>query len=89
MVKLKANDGTIFELLDYTTHPTELLEHKIYNVGATHIAFEVDDVEEAKKNLEKKGITFVSNPILSSEGIAKVCFCFDPNNIRIELVELV
>lgn len=89
MIKLKANDGTILELLDYVTHPTELLEQKVYNVGATHLAFQVDDIEEVKNNLEKKGVTFLSKPVLSSEGIAKVCFCFDPNNIRIELVELV
>ena len=43
-----------------------------------------------KKNdqFKKKGVNFISRPILSSEGIAKVCFCFDPNNTRIELVEM-
>ena len=31
MIKLEANDGTVVELLDYTTHPTDLIEQKVYN----------------------------------------------------------
>ena len=88
MIKLKADDGTIVELVDYTTHPTNLLEQEIYNVGVCHIAFQVYDIEKAYDVLSEKGVNFLSKPILSSEGIAKVCFCMDPNNIRIELVEM-
>jgi len=88
MIKLKADDGSIVELLDYVTHPTELLEQEIYNVGACHFAFQVYDIEQAYHDLLQKGVNFLSKPILSSEGIAKVCFCMDPNNIRIELVEM-
>jgi catechol 2,3-dioxygenase-like lactoylglutathione lyase family enzyme len=88
MIKLKANDGTVVELLDYVTHPTELLWQEIYNVGACHIAFQVYDIEQAYDDLVQKEVKFLSKPILSSEGIAKVCFCMDPNNTRIELVEM-
>ena len=89
MIKLKAGDGTVVELLDYITHPTDLIKQEIYNVGACHIAFQVYDVDEAYHNLSRKGVRFISEPVLSSEGFAKVCFCFDPSNTRIELVELV
>ncbi|MBT6673506.1 MAG: hypothetical protein HOB13_12305, partial [Lentimicrobiaceae bacterium] len=75
-------------LLDYVTHPTELIEQEVYNVGACHIAFQVYDIEKAYKRLMQKGVKFLSQPVLSSEGFAKVCFCFDPNNTRIELVEI-
>jgi hypothetical protein len=88
MIKLKADDGTVIELLDYVTHPTELIDQKVYNVGACHIAFQVYDIGQAYNDLIKKGVKFLSKPILSSEGFAKVCFCFDPNNTRIELVEI-
>jgi catechol 2,3-dioxygenase-like lactoylglutathione lyase family enzyme len=88
MIKLKADDGTIIELVDYVTHPTNLIEHKIHNVGICHLALQVYDIEKAYDFLSKKGIKFLSKPILSSEGIAKVCFCMDPNNIRIELVQM-
>jgi catechol 2,3-dioxygenase-like lactoylglutathione lyase family enzyme len=88
MIKLKADDGTVVELLDYVTHPTELIKQEIYNTGACHIAFQVYDIEKAYVDLSKKGVKFISEPVLSSEGIAKVCFCMDPNNTRIELVEM-
>jgi catechol 2,3-dioxygenase-like lactoylglutathione lyase family enzyme len=88
MIKLKADDGTVVELLDYESHPTELINQKIYNAGACHIAFQVYDIEKAYDDLSKKGVKFISEPVLSSEGIAKVCFCMDPNNTRIELVEM-
>ena len=88
MIKLKADDGTVLELLDYITHPTELIEQEVYNVGACHLALQVYDIEVAYEELVSKGVSFISRPVLSSEGIAKVCFCFDPDNTRIELVEM-
>jgi len=88
MIKLKADDGSVVELLDYVTHPTELIEQEIYNAGACHIAFQVYDIEKAYRELSRNGVSFLSKPILSSEGIAKVCFCLDPNEVRIELVEM-
>ena len=88
MIKLKADDGSVVELLDYVTHPTDLIKQEVYNVGACHIVLQVYDIEKAYSELVQKGVNFLSKPILSSEGIAKVCFCFDPNNTRIELVEM-
>jgi len=88
MIKLKADDGTVLELLDYVSHPTDLIEQEVYNVGAGHIAFQVYDIDLAYEDLLAKGVKFISEPVLSSEGIAKVCFCFDPSNTRIELVEM-
>ena len=88
MIKLKAKDGTIVEILEYRNHPTELMEQQIYNAGACHIAFQVKDANQTYNILKDKGITIISQPILSSEGIAKVFFCLDPNKVRIELVEM-
>ncbi len=88
MIKLEADDGTVVELLDYVTHPTDIIDQKIYNVGACHIAFQVYDIDYAYKALSEIGVNFLSEPVLSSEGIAKVCFCLDPNEVRIELVEM-
>ena len=88
MIKLKADDGTVVELLDYVSHPTDLIEQEIYNAGACHIAFQVHDIDQAYKDLLNKGVQFLSEPILETEGIAKVCFCMDPSNTRIELVEM-
>ena len=88
MIKMKTQDGTVFEILSYHNYPTELIEQPIYNVGASHIALQVKDAEKAYKILKDKGVTVISEPVLSSEKIAKVFFCLDPNNVRVELVEM-
>ena len=46
------------------------------------------DFAQESFDKNEKGVCFLSKPILSSEGIAKVCFCMDPNGTRIELVEM-
>jgi lactoylglutathione lyase len=88
MIKLEVGDGTILEILEYRNHPTQLIDQPIYNVGASHIALQVKNAEKAYDILKQKGIKIISEPVLSSEKIAKVFFCFDPNNVRIELVEM-
>ena len=88
MIKLQAKDGTVLEILEYCNHPTKLIDQPIYNVGASHIALQVKNAERAYKILKEKGIKIISKPVLSSEKIAKVFFCFDPNDVRIELVEM-
>lgn len=88
MIKLKAGDGTVIELLSYVTHPTHLISHSIINVGVCHIALQVNSAEKMYEKLLSYKYKPISKPILSSEGIAKVFFCLDPNNIRIEFVEM-
>lgn len=34
-------------------------------------------------------IEVISEPVLSSEGIAIVFFCLDPDGVRVELVEII
>ena len=88
MIKLKAEDETVLEILEYRNHPTELMEQPIYNVGACHIALQVGNANDAYNKLIKNNVRIISKPVLSSEKIAKVFFCFDPNDVRIELVEM-
>jgi|TARA_B110000438_G_scaffold303783_1_gene367332 catechol 2,3-dioxygenase-like lactoylglutathione lyase family enzyme len=88
MIKLEADDGTVLELLEYVTHPTSIVKLPIHNVGLCHLALQVRDIKKAYKNLSNNDVEFISEPILSSEGIAIVCFCIDPNGMRIELVEM-
>jgi len=86
--KMDCGDGTILEILEYRNYPTELIPQEIYNVGAAHIALRVHDAEDAYERLLKAGVKVLSKPVLSSEGIAKVFFCLDPNNVRVEMVEM-
>ena len=87
-IKLKMKSGEILELLRYPTHNTKLPKVPIYNTGILHIALQVEDIEKTYKKLKKKGVKFISEPTLSSEKFAKVCFCIDPNKVRVELVEI-
>ena len=88
MVKLSTKDGTVVELLEYLTHPTNLIKQPIHNVGACHLAFSVENIESLYNRLSEAKVSIISEPIPSSDNVAKVCFCLDPNNVRIELVEM-
>lgn len=87
-IKLKMEDGTVLELLEYPTHPTEPFDLPIINVGLPHIALRVEDIEFTYEHLVNNDIKVLSKPVLSSEGIAKVFFCLDPDNLRVEIVEM-
>lgn len=83
MIKMKEPiSGFVLEILDYN-------KSKIYKNTSIHIALQVDDIDKMYNYLILNDVKFISQPILSSEGIAKVCFCFDPDGNRIELVELI
>jgi len=87
-IKLKMQDGTVLELLEYPTHPTEPHDLSIINVGVCHIALQVKSCDEAYSKLIENDIEVLSRPVLSSEGIAKVFFCLDPDDVRVEIVEM-
>ena len=87
-IKLKSKDGSVLELLEYLTHPTEPVEGSIINVGICHIALRVSNSKTAYERLIENDVTVLSKPVLSSEGFAKVFFCLDPDNVRVELVEM-
>ena len=87
-IKLKAKDETVLELLEYPTHPTKPIDASIINVGICHVALRVKNAETAYDKLVENGVKVLSRPVLSSEGIAKVFFCLDPDNVRVELVEM-
>ncbi len=88
-VKLRMLDGTVLELLEYPTHKTNPHNLSILNVGIAHIALRIKSATEMYDFLISKGVKVLSKPILSSEGIAKVFFCIDPDGLRVELVEMV
>jgi len=60
----------------------------IINVGLCHIALRVKDSERAYKKLVEQNVKVLSKPIPSSCGTAKVFFCMDPDNVRVEIVEM-
>ena len=90
MVKLTAPDDSVIELLSYkgSLPETQRANVPIYNVGEAHMALKVSSCDDLYELLVSKNIKVLSKPIVSSEKIAKVFFCMDPDNYRIELVEM-
>ena len=87
-IKMAADDGYLIELLYYKSHPRKPDRNKkICNIGASHPAFTVENLDYEYKRLKEEGIEFTTPPQISSDGKAKVTFCYDPDNVLIELVE--
>ena len=87
-VKLISSSGQIIELLKYNSHLAEQRTREICEIGISHIAFTVDDLDMEYERLKGKEIQFNSLPQLSPDGYAKVTFCRAPEGTLIELVEV-
>lgn len=87
-VKMISPSGQMIELLKYHSHPAAQRRREIFEIGVSHIAFSVDDLDTEYRRLEKEGIQFNSPPQLSPDGYAKVAFCKAPEGTLIELVEV-
>ncbi len=87
-VKMSSPSGQMIELLKYHSHPAEQKMCEICEIGISHIAFTVDNLDIEYKRLKDKGIKFNSPPQLSPDGYAKVTFCRAPEGTLIELVEV-
>ena len=88
-VKMAADDGNLIELLFYSSHPENPDKIRPINqIGCSHVAFTVENLDEEYKRLAKAGIRFNAPPQHSPDGYAKVTFCKDPDGSHVELVEV-
>jgi catechol 2,3-dioxygenase-like lactoylglutathione lyase family enzyme len=87
--KLSAPDGSLLELLQYHSHPAEapVAQQAANQLGCSHIAFTVEDVEEVCQVVSTLGGSIVNNPVVSPDGAARVAYCHDPDGILMELVQ--
>jgi catechol 2,3-dioxygenase-like lactoylglutathione lyase family enzyme len=90
-VSLLLGDTTL-ELLEYKSPPSETIAPlNSNNLGASHVAFLVDDIEAAKAELEAKGIEFFSPVNIVDEGVLagwRWVYFSDPDGYPLELVEV-
>ena len=87
-VKLASPSGQMIELLKYHSHSAEQKRREICEIGISHIAFTVNNLDAEYERLKDKGIQFNSPPQLSPDGYAKVTFCKAPEGTLVELVEV-
>ncbi|MBR3963307.1 MAG: VOC family protein [Oscillospiraceae bacterium] len=82
-IDLKLNDETEIELFIMKNHPKRPSPE---SYGLRHLAFKVDDIELAVKELEAKGI--VCEPVRMDEFTGKKATFFkDPDGLPIEIHE--
>lgn len=90
-VSLLLGDTTL-ELLEYRSPPSETTEPlKSNDLGASHVAFLVDDIHAKKAELESKGIEFYSDVNVVDEGVLagwRWVYFQDPDGYPLELVEV-
>lgn len=87
-VKMTCSSGQMIELLYFKIPPCTTESRPIYTVGPTHISFTIGDLEKEYQKFTKVGVQFVSEPVVSPDGYAKVAFCRAPEGTFIELVEV-
>ena len=88
MIKLAVNDGFVIELVSHMTHLTRAPSLPVYTPGLSHLALEIENSAQIYQRLVDQGVHVFSEPLASADGIAKVFFCSDPDDVRIELVEI-
>ncbi|TGL59749.1 glyoxalase [Leptospira ognonensis] len=87
--KLKAPDNSMLELLQYHSHPKEkeIVNAPSNQLGCSHIAFSVIDIDKTCDFILQQGGSLVNPPALSANGLVKVAYCHDPEGVLLELVE--
>jgi len=86
-VKLVLENAQMIELLDFSNYK-KLKSHRMLNdIGPTHLAFSVSDIDRLYKRFISDGVEFISAPKISPDGHVKLAFCKAPEGTYIELVE--
>ena len=90
-VSLLLGDTTL-ELLEYKSPPSQTEGPLMsQSLGASHVAFVVDDIEAKKAELEAQGIRFYSDVNVVDEGVLagwRWVYFEDPDGYPLELVEV-
>ena len=87
-IKLGVKKKIILELLYFKNLNQKMNKIDIYSLGLTHVSLTVKDIRKMYNKLSKHKIKFFSKPTLSSDKKVMLCFCKTPENIFLELVEI-
>ena len=84
IIKMVCNEQMI-ELLKYQTPKSNDAKKLVNSIGCSNIAMTVKNIEVLYNKLSNLGVNFINPPL--SNGVVKVAFCKDPNDVYLELVE--
>ena len=84
---LRTGDGHVLELIQYV-HPVgaERPTDERNTLGATHLAFDVEDIQQTFEQLNSRGGRMLNAPAEVAPG-RTVCYLQDPDGNWIELIE--
>ena len=85
-IKMRNQFNQMIELLYYQeqAHKNDVF---INQLGPTHLALSVINLDDIYQNFKKQNIEFISSPIITDNKFAKVAFCKAPEGTFVELVE--
>jgi glyoxylase I family protein len=90
MIKLRAPDGSMVELLKDEAHPNPPAERNdLCDRGIRHLAFTVADITAAWETLRGAGCVTLSEPVTAPDGKARLFFARDPEDNLLEIVQMV
>ena len=86
---LRTQDNNRIELLEHISHPGKKREPVSANdVGASHFALTVENIEELYDKRTSYSVKFISPPIESPDGFVKVAYAVLLDECLVELVEV-
>ncbi len=90
--KMELPKGGVIELLKYHSPKgndvaLQNIYKKIIQIGISHYALSVDDLDSLYKNLIEEKASFFYEVQTSPDGNVKIAFCRDPEGNILELVE--
>jgi len=85
-VKMKNQFNQMIELLCYSNQ-TNKNNIVINQLGPTHVALSVSNLDDLYQDFKNQNIEFISSPTITNDKFAKVAFCKAPEGTFIELVE--
>lgn len=86
---LRTQDNNRIELLEYKSCPGNKRKPVLSNdIGASHFALTVENVDELYKLRNKFDVSFISAPLLSLDGFVKVAYAILMNECIVELVQV-
>jgi catechol 2,3-dioxygenase-like lactoylglutathione lyase family enzyme len=91
-ISFKVGETSTLELLEYANPPSPIERPMPNNaIGAAHAALLVEDIHAKKRELEERGVTFLSDVNVVDEGVLagwRWVYFLDPDGMSIELVQV-
>lgn len=88
-IKMRAQDGSMIELLQYHSHQDNSVFTKqpSNQHGCSHLAMTVSSIEDFCQKITMLGGSIVSLPMRSADGKVSVAYCHDNDGILLEIVQ--